>query len=201
MDEHVHSHVFEPFFTTKGPDLGTGLGLATCYGVIKQHGGDIAIDSQIGSGTTVKIHLPRITEATAAIWQHDESPKLPQGHEVVLLVEDEPSVRALAARVLRQQGYHVLEAANGDEALRVVREHTAEPIALLLTDMVMPQMGGQALAEQLALLRPTIKVLFMSGYTDGVIVRQSQLISEAAFLPKPFSLEGLARKVREVLDA
>jgi CheY-like chemotaxis protein len=120
---------------------------------------------------------------------------------VVLLVEDEPAVRALAARVLRQQGYRVLEAANGDEALRVVRENTAEPIALLLTDMVMPQMGGQALAEQLALLSPTIKVLFMSGYTDAVIIKGSQLIPEAAFLQKPFSLEGLARKVREVLDA
>jgi PAS domain S-box-containing protein len=200
MDIETQTHLFEPFFTTKGPGQGTGLGLATCYGIVKQHGGHISAYSELGYGTTFKIHLPRAADVAVAASARDETRELPRGTELVLVAEDEPAVRAMAARVLRQQGYRVLEAANGDEALRIARQ-PAEPIALLLTDMVMPQMGGKTLAEQVARLRPAIRVLFMSGYTDTAIIQHSQTQPRSAFLQKPFSPATLVRKVREVLDA
>jgi PAS domain S-box-containing protein len=200
MDPETQAHLFEPFFTTKGPGQGTGLGLATCYGIVKQHGGHISAYSELGHGTTFKIYLPRAAGPAPAGSARDETRELPRGSEFVLVTEDEPAVRAMAARVLRQQGYRVLEAANGDEALRIA-EQRDEPIALLLTDIVMPQMGGMLLAEQIAQLRPAIRVLFMSGYTDTAIFQHSQPQPGGAFLQKPFSPATLARKVREVLDA
>jgi PAS domain S-box-containing protein len=200
MDHDTQEHLFEPFFTTKGPGRGTGLGLATCYGIIKQHGGHISAYSELGHGTTFKILLPRTSGPAMPAPPRDDTGALPQGDELVLLAEDEPAVRAMAARVLRQQGYHVLEAANGEEALQIARQ-LSEPIALLLTDMVMPRMGGKPLAEQIAQLRPTIRVLFMSGYTDAAVIQHSQAQPGSAFLQKPFSPATLARKVREVLDA
>jgi two-component system, cell cycle sensor histidine kinase and response regulator CckA len=201
MDRETQAHLFEPFFTTKGPGRGTGLGLATCYGIVQQHGGHISAYSELGHGTTFKIYLPRAADAAVVAPLRDETRELPRGSEFVLVAEDEPAVRAMAARILRQQGYRVLEAANGDEALRIVREQHEPPIALLLTDMVMPQMGGKLLAEQIGQLRPAIRVLFMSGYTDTAIVQNSQAQPKSAFLQKPFSPATLARKVREVLDA
>jgi two-component system, cell cycle sensor histidine kinase and response regulator CckA len=201
MSEDVKARAFEPFFTTKAPGRGTGLGLATCYGIITQQGGHIQIDSQVGQGTAISIYLP-LVEATAdeLSQQHDEG-TLPLGQETVLLVEDEPSVRALARRVLREQGYSVLEAANGDEALQLARQHVGLVIDLLLTDVVMPQMSGIALANQLKDMYPAIKILFTSGYTDDAIIRHARLQASAAFLAKPFSPAILACAMREVLDS
>jgi two-component system, cell cycle sensor histidine kinase and response regulator CckA len=200
MDHETQEHLFEPFFTTKGPGRGTGLGLATCYGIVKQHGGHISAYSELGHGTTFKIFLPSASGPAMPAPPRDENGALPRGSELVLIAEDEPAVRAMAARVLRQQGYQVLEAANGDEALQIAQQRQ-EAIALLLTDMVMPRMGGKPLAEQVARLRPAIRVLFMSGYTDAAVIQHSQAQPGSAFLQKPFSPATLARKVREVLDA
>jgi len=201
MDRATQAHLFEPFFTTKEPGQGTGLGLATCYGIVTQHGGHIVVTSEVGCGTTFQIYLPRMADAVAASSPQAERPSLPRGSELVLITEDEPAVRAMAVRVLRQQGYRVLEAANGEEALRIAQVRSEEPIALLVTDMVMPQMGGKTLAEQIAALSPNVKVLFMSGYTDAAIVQHDQLTHGRAFLQKPFSSATLAQKVRDVLDA
>jgi two-component system, cell cycle sensor histidine kinase and response regulator CckA len=201
MDAEVQSHLFEPFFTTKAVGKGTGLGLATCYGIIRQHDGTIEVYSEVGHGTTFKIYLPRVDQQPEEAAPRDDVNGLPGGIETVLVVEDEMSVRALAARVLRMRGYTVLEAANGDEALRLARDRGGARIALLLTDVIMPQIGGKALADQLVELLPGIKVLFMSGYTDDAIVHHGRLEPGIAFLHKPFSPAALARKVRDVLDA
>jgi PAS domain S-box-containing protein len=200
MDAEVQSHLFEPFFTTKAAGKGTGLGLATCYGIIKQHGGSIGVYSEVGLGTSFKIYLPRIIAPSEAIAQRDHTDGLPRGAETVLLVEDEVSVRALAARVLRVQGYSVIEAANGDEALALIHDQGAAGIDLLLTDVIMPQVGGRELAARLTALLPRLKVLYMSGYTDDAIVHHGRLEPGIVFLVKPFSPGALARKVREVLD-
>jgi two-component system cell cycle sensor histidine kinase/response regulator CckA len=200
MDQATQAHIFEPFFTTKGPGEGTGLGLAMCYGIVKQHGGDIAIDSGLGRGTTFKIYLPRVAHAATVPAQLDAPPMLRRGSEAVLVVEDDSAVRALAVQVLRQQGYRVLEAGHGQEALRIVREPRAEGLALLVTDMVMPQMSGKILAEQIVALCPGIKVLFMSGYTGTAIDLRDQTSLGSNFLQKPFAPSSLVRKVREVLD-
>jgi PAS domain S-box-containing protein len=198
MDAEVQSHVFEPFFTTKEPGKGTGLGLATCYGIVKQHGGFIWVYSEVGHGTTIKIYLSRVFE-DAAVRPHTEDQAVPRGTETVLLVEDEVAVRLFAARVLRESGYRVLETTTGDEALHAAQTD-AGPIQLLLTDVVLPQMGGKALAERLAAHYPSLKVLFMSGYADDAIVHHGRLEAGLAFLHKPFSPGVLLRKVREVLD-
>jgi nitrogen-specific signal transduction histidine kinase len=200
MTDEVKAHLFEPFFTTKEKGQGTGLGLATCYGIIKQSNGHILVYSEQGQGTTFKIYLPRIDEEPGSLPRRDEVGYLPKGNERVLLVEDEPLVRNLAARILRNQGYTLLEATNGGEAIRVAHEHAREEIHLLLTDIVMPQMGGKELAERLRVIRPSIKVLFTSGYTDNTIVQHGLLDPDIAFLEKPFSPAALVRKVREVLD-
>jgi PAS domain S-box-containing protein len=196
----VKEKVFEPFFTTKEKGKGTGLGLSTVYGIVKQSGGNIWVYSEPSYGTTFKIYLPRVEEDLDTLHGRDESDFLPRGGETVLLVEDEPSVRDLAHRLLNQQGYKVLEAANGEEALHVAQEHAGEKIHLLLTDVVMPRMGGKELADQLKILRPDIKVLYASGYTDNAIVHHGVLERGTHFLQKPFSPSGLVRKVREVLD-
>ncbi|OGP63982.1 MAG: hypothetical protein A2169_12915 [Deltaproteobacteria bacterium RBG_13_47_9] len=202
MSTEVKERIFDPFFTTKGKEKGTGLGLSTVYGIIKQSGGNIWVYSEPGQGATFKIYLPRVEEETEAeaLPHQDDTGDFPRGTETVLLVEDEPLVRNLVARVLRDQGYTVLEAANGDEAMHMVREHLREKIHLLLTDVVMPQMGGKELVEQFMALHSDAKVLFISGYTDKAIAHQALFRPGAPFLQKPFSPMALAKKVRDVLD-
>jgi CheY-like chemotaxis protein len=180
--------------------MGTGLGLSTVYGIIKQSGGDIRVHSEEGRGTVFKIYLPKVEE-TLKEWGKKESKEdFPSGNETILVVEDDFSVRGLAVRVLQRQGYTVLEASNGDEALRVGQEKAREKIHLLLTDVIMPGMSGSELAERLVLFHSSAKVLYISGYTDNSIVHHGILKPGIAFLQKPFSPEALARKVREVLD-
>jgi CheY-like chemotaxis protein len=191
---------FEPFFTTKEMGKGTGLGLSTVYGIVKQSGGSIQVYSEPGFGTTFNIYLPRVEENLDALDLREEPDFLPKGSETVLLVEDESSVRNLAYRILCQQGYTVLEAANGDEALRIVQERNGKEIDLLLTDVVMPRMSGKDLADRLKTLKPELKVLFTSGYTDDAIVHHGVLNPGTHFLQKPFSPKALSLKVREVLD-
>jgi two-component system cell cycle sensor histidine kinase/response regulator CckA len=200
MPRELKEKVFEPFFTTKERGKGTGLGLSMVYGIVKQIGGNILVYSEPGHGTTFKIYLPRVEEQLDTFHALDETDSFPRGGETVLLVEDDPSVRNLAHRLLRQQGYRVLEAANGVGALHVAQEHGGEKIHLLLTDVVMPQMGGKELADQLKIFRPDVKVLYTSGYTDDAIVHHGVLEPGIHFLQKPFSLKTLSHKVREVLD-
>ena len=200
MTEEVKEHIFEPFFTTKEIGKGTGLGLATCYGIVKQSGGNIWVYSEPGQGTTFKIYLPRVDEEGEILPRHDKEGYPPGGTETVLLVEDESSVRNVTACTLREQGYTVLEAENGEEALLVARGQGAKKIHLLLTDVVMPRMGGKVLAELLRAERPDTKVLFFSGYPGEAIVHHGVLDSGAPFLQKPFTPAGLAWKLRELLD-
>ena len=201
MDAEVLQHVFEPFFTTKRTGQGTGLGLATCYGIVKQHGGHIAIASSPGNGSVAKVYLPRIEEVVAErdVYRAAEAKPPPQGAETVLLVEDESVVRMLTARVLRTYGYTVLEVGDGNAALRVAQEY-AGSIDLLLTDVIMPQMSGQTLVKHLVLVRPTIKVLFISGYAEDIIVHHGKLDPGVSLLQKPFSPTMLAQKVRDILN-
>ncbi|HSF04630.1 MAG TPA: ATP-binding protein [Methylomirabilota bacterium] len=190
MDAETRSHIFEPFFTTKAPGQGTGLGLATVYGIVKQSGGSIRVDSRLGEGTTFTIYFPRVDRAPAPA--EVASPPPAGGNETVLVVEDEAEVRGLVRRVLEAHGYTVLDAGTVSEALRCAESHP-EPIHLLVTDMVMPQMSGGDLAERLTSLRPEMAVLYMSGHTDHAVERTS-------FLKKPFTPDALAHKVRAVLD-
>jgi two-component system, cell cycle sensor histidine kinase and response regulator CckA len=199
MDAETRAHIFEPFFTTKEQGKGTGLGLATVYGVVKQSGGFIRVDSEVGAGTTFEVYLPRAVEGDAAApARAGPSEPLPRGAEVVLLVEDEEAVRRLTRELLEMQGYTVLEAAGGEEALRLSAER--QHIDLLLTDVVMPKLSGRELAERLSAERPQLKVLYFSGYTDDIVVRRGLLERGLAFIQKPFSQEALVCKVREVLD-
>lgn len=201
MDEETQSHIFEPFFTTKELGRGTGLGLATVYGIVKQSGGEVWVYSELGRGTSFKIYLPRLGRKASTLGaEPDAAPKMPVGTETVLLVEDEEIVRSLAREVLEMTGYTVLEAGNGREALAVAEQHP-EPIHLLLTDVVMPQINGREVAERLAAAHPQMKVLYVSGYTDQTIARHGVLEAGLFFLQKPFSPSTLAQKVREVLDA
>jgi PAS domain S-box-containing protein len=200
MDASTRARIFEPFFTTKEPGKGTGLGLATIYGIVKQSGGEITVYSQPGQGTTFQIYLPASAIASSDRAAPKPGPVTYGGSETILLAEDEESVRNLASTALRAHGYTVLEARNGSEALSLAEQYQ-QPIDLLVTDVVMPQMSGRVLAEQLTSLRPMLKVLFMSGYMDDVIVRHGVLAAEVEFLPKPFSPSVLVAKVREVLDA
>lgn len=199
MDEETQTHMFEPFFTTKELGKGTGLGLATVYGIIKQSGGDIFVYSEPGHGSTFKIYLP----ANAELIKQPMTtcaPTIPeQGHETILLVEDEEMVCRLVQAALEDKGYTILEAHYASEALAIVNQYPGT-IDLLMTDVVMPQMSGRVLAERLVGLRPELKVLFTSGYTDDSVVRHGLLTAEVEFLPKPFSPRALAHKVREVLD-
>lgn len=200
MTKEVKTHLFEPFFTTKEKGQGTGLGLSTVYGIVKQSNGYILVYSEPGQGTTFKIYLPRVEEEVTSLPRRDETGYMPRGSETVLLVEDEPLVLAFASRVLREQGYHVLEAGNGLEALKIAKEISGGQIHLLLTDVVMPKMGGKELADQMINLVQGIKILFTSGYTDNVAIQHGLLNPDIAFLEKPFTPSGLTRKVREVLD-
>jgi CheY-like chemotaxis protein len=200
MDEATKARIFEPFFTTKAPGKGTGLGLATVYGIVQQAGGFIWVYSEPGRGTSFKIYLPEVDATAEGGATAAAGTRVPGGTETVLLVEDAAAVRAVTKQILERQGYTVLEAADGAAALRLAQDHRG-PIHLLLTDVVMPQVSGRELAERLAQLRPDTKVLYASGYTDDSVVRHGILESGTAYLQKPFSPESLARKVREVLDA
>jgi signal transduction histidine kinase len=200
MSDEVRSHAFEPFFTTKERGKGTGLGLATAYGIVKQSGGYITVESEPGRGTSFRIYLPVVAD-TAAPSRLGEHPTLPpRGSETVLLVEDESGVRRLARKILEARGYTILEAASGDEALEIARSHTGL-IHLVATDVIMPGMSGRVLWDRLRVLSPDSRVLFMSGYTDDAIARHGVLEPGIAFLQKPFTPRGLAEKVRDVLDA
>lgn len=200
MNAEVLDHIFEPFFTTKDVGKGTGLGLATCFGIIKQAGGHIWVYSEPGIGTTFKVYLPRIGQPESARSGRQFEHALPGGTETILLVEDETTVRNLAARVLRQRGYTVFEAENGTEALRFIHERGSQKVDLLLTDVIMPQMGGRVLVNQLKAQDKMPRVLFISGYTDNAIIQNDILAPEFDFLQKPFTPEQLALKVRSVLN-
>ena len=198
MDEATRARIFEPFFTTKGSGQGTGLGLSTVYGIVKQSDGFIWVESELGRGTRFQICLPQVAEA-AVTDRSGPTVVSRSGTETILLVEDNAGLRKLATRVLAPAGYTVLGAASGEEALRVL-ERQEGPVHLLLSDVVMPGMSGRDLAEQLAQTRPEMKVLFMSGYTDDTVVQHGVLNAQVAFLSKPFTAAALLRKVREVLD-
>ena len=198
MDPEVRSHLFEPFFTTKGLGKGTGLGLATVYGIVKQSGGYVWALSEPGQGASFQIYLPPVDEAVQATEHKADAGPL-KGTETILLVEDEPVVRSLARDILKMRGYTVLESTDVNDARRICETHP-EPIHLMLTDVVMPQMSGRALADSLTGFRPAMRVLYMSGYTDDAIVQHGVLSPGTPFLQKPFTPGNLARKVREVLD-
>jgi signal transduction histidine kinase/CheY-like chemotaxis protein len=200
MDAGTLTHIFEPFFTTKEMGKGTGLGLATVYGVVKQSDGYIAVDSAPGRGTTFKIYLPRVHEAPPIPNAVKSNQKTARGSETVLVVEDAQPLRELASELLKNNGYAVLEAANGADAIQLVERYQGL-IDLLLTDVVMPGMGGRQLAEKLIPRLPKMKVLYMSGYTDDAIVHHGILEPGIALIQKPFTAETLTRKVREVLQA
>ena len=200
MDAATMSHIFEPFFTTKDEGRGTGLGLAMVLGIIEQSGGSIAVQSELGRGTSFRVTVPRAKEGRVAIEAPSAQPAVGPPTETVLLVEDEPGVRRLAREVLRREGYQVLEAARGDEALGIAARHPHR-IHLLLSDVVMPGMSGRHLWEQLSASRPDAKVLFMSGYTDDAVVRHGIRNAGVPFLQKPFSLTALADAVRRALES
>jgi PAS domain S-box-containing protein len=199
MSEETRGHIFEPFFTTKEVGKGTGLGLSTIHGIVEQSGGCVEVASELGRGTTFRIYLPRVVAAPAESGRPEAVPEM-GGHETVLIVEDQAEVREYAAAALRAYGYQVMEAANAEEAL-LVCEREGERIDLILTDVVMPGLSGRELADRLKTLRPGIKVLFMSGHTDDIMVHHGVLRKEAEFIQKPFGPAQLAMKVREMLVA
>jgi two-component system, cell cycle sensor histidine kinase and response regulator CckA len=198
MDEETRKRLFEPFFTTKDPGKGTGLGLSTVYGIVKQSGGFIFVDSEIGKGSVFEIYLPLATEAVDVVSVQAGASRAPHGTETILVVEDDADVRALLKDSLQQCGYTVLDASNGGEALLFCERYSG-PIHAVITDVIMPHMDGYEVVERLCELRPGLKTLFISGYADRVPVRRRHGRSEDAFLPKPFTPETLARRVHEVL--
>jgi signal transduction histidine kinase len=200
MTNEVKAHLFEAFFTTKPKGKGTGLGLATCQNIVQQSGGHIGVCTEVGQGTTFKVYFPRVEQMLDVATRLDPSGPLPRGTETVLLVEDEPSLRHLACDVLEAQGYRVLRANNGQEGLRVARELKGQPIGLVITDVIMPEMGGKAMAEWLRISDPDLKILFTSGYTDDAVIGWGMLETGVEFLPKPYVPATLVRKVREMLD-
>jgi len=200
MTPEIRERAFDPFFTTKEKGKGTGLGLSTCYGIVKQSGGNIWAYSEPGRGTTLKIYLPRVDESLKEAKEEDKTVEILKGSETILAVEDEIEVRKLVAQILTGQGYRVIEASDGEDAIRVAEKNSENNIHLLLTDVVMPGMSGHELAVLLGVSHPKMKVLYMSGYTDNAIVHHGVLEEGVNYIQKPFTLDALARKVREVLD-
>jgi signal transduction histidine kinase len=200
MTDEVKARLFEAFFTTKPKGKGTGLGLATCQTIVQQSGGHIGVYSEIGKGTTFKIYFPRVEQPLDDAARTVQTGPLPRGTETLLVVENEPSVRHLTRGVLETQGYEVLSASNGQDALHVAREHKGSPIRLVITDVIMPLMGGEVMAEWLKTTYPGLKILFTSGYMDDTVAQLGVLELGVAFLPKPYTPGILARKVRELLD-
>ena len=202
MSQEIQSKIFDPFFTTKPVGQGTGLGLATVYGIVKQTGGFITVDSEVGKGTSFNIYLPRLNvDTTAAPVEAAAAPARDvTGQDTILLVEDEEAVRSFAARALRMRGYNVLEAGGGEEALEIVKSE-AHTIHLIITDVVMPSMDGPTMVRHVKQLKPDLRVIFMSGYAEEAFRRNDQSSEDIHFLPKPFGLKQLAAKVKEVLSA
>jgi signal transduction histidine kinase len=201
MTDEVKARLFEAFFTTKPKGKGTGLGMATCQSIVQQSGGHIGVYSEVGKGTSFKVCFPRVEQPLDVAARPIQTGPLPRGTETLLVVEDEPDVRRLARDVLEAQGYEVLRASNGQHALRVAREHKGSPIRLVITDVIMPLMGGKMMAEWLKMSHPDLKILFTSGYMDGAIAHLGVLETGVQFLPKPYTPATLTRKVREMLDA
>jgi PAS domain S-box-containing protein len=199
MSASVLSRLFEPFFTTKGPGRGTGLGLSIIYGIVQQGGGFVHVESNVGAGSVFRVYLPAVNDQPLASVALVE-PELPRGSETILLVEDEVLVRSLVTKFLRSQGYRVLYAAQGSQAMQLAAEHGSR-IDLLLSDVILPNMNGRQIYEKLLESRPKLRVLFMSGYTENIIAPSGVLEADFLFVQKPFSLKELARKVREALDA
>lgn len=200
MTEEVRSRLFEAFYTTKESGKGTGLGLTTCQTIIRQSGGHILVESEVGKGTTFKVYFPRVDQPLDAGSDPTPSAPLQGGTETLMVVEDDPAVRFLACGLLETQGYEVLSAINGQDALHVAQSHKGAPISLVITDVIMPLMGGKVMAEWLKATYPDIKVLFTSGYTDDAIAKHGVFEPGVAFLQKPYTPRILTRKVREMLD-
>ena len=198
MSKETQAHIFEPFFTTKEKGKGTGLGLSTVYGIIKQSGGYVFVESEVGRGTRFRIYLPRVEEAAEAAGMTHAARSVAGGSETVLLAEDEESVRDLVRETLEGKGYKILACENADAALQMAAAH-AGTIDLLITDLVMPGMSGRELAKRLCALRPQTRVLYLSGYTEDVLAHPGMIEPGTVFLQKPFTLQVLARRVREVL--
>jgi CheY-like chemotaxis protein len=196
----IIKHIFEPFFTTKEKGQGTGLGLATCYGIVKQSGGYITVNSAVGVGTSFSIYLPRVDESGEKTNVRKEVGQLPGGSETILYVEDEITVRSLTSHVMRRLGYTVLEAGNGEQARTILQEQNGHAIDLLFSDVVLPDLSGRELANWVSGQKAGTKLLFTSGYVDEHILRQHGVDSETAFLQKPFTPADLANKLREVID-
>jgi signal transduction histidine kinase/CheY-like chemotaxis protein len=201
MSDDVKQHLFEPFFTTKDEGRGSGLGLATSYGIVRQSGGHICVDSELGRGTTVKILLPKVEAPPPPSYKKPGANKMPTGVESILVLEDDISVRHISVRVLRGLGYDVIEAANGDDAQQLIGQSADKKIDLLLTDMVMPHMSGRHFADWLRKTSPHTKVVFISGYLEESLHPGDRRDQEMFFLPKPFDSEQLAQKIREALDS
>jgi CheY-like chemotaxis protein len=199
MDVPTQARIFEPFFTTKAPGKGTGLGLSTVYGIVEQSGGHIEVESAPGQGATFTIFLPRYQGNSGPGTPRHDRRGLPSGSETLLLVEDEATVRGSVRRLLERQGYTVIEARHGADALRVV-ETSERPIDLVLTDLVMPEMGGRELVERLRARHPDLKVLYMSGYTERAVTVDGVMPPATGFMEKPFTIEQLTRRTREILD-
>jgi len=199
MTPEIRDRVFEPFFTTKERGKGTGLGLSTVYGIVKQSGGNIWVYSEPGLGTTFKIYLPVVDEPMIEEQKERPIAERARGGETILVVEDDENLRRLTSLILKKHGYRILEASNGGEALIICR-NIKEPLDLVLTDVIMPGMSGRQLIEELRQIRDAFKVLYMSGYTDNAIVHHGVLDAGINLLHKPFTVEGLLRKVREVMD-
>src|SRR6184192_83024 len=200
MSEEVKAHLFEPFFTTKTDQERSGLGLATCYGIVHQSGGHLRVESELGKGTVVQIYLPRVSAPPAPAYKKPSGKKPRGGSETILVLEDDISVRHISVRMLRGLGYHVIEAANGDDAQRLFSENRGKKVDLLLTDLIMPEMSGRRFADSLRAAHPNIKVLFISGYLEESLQPGDRCEPGMFFLPKPFDSEQLAVKVREALD-
>jgi CheY-like chemotaxis protein len=199
MTPDVQAHLFEPFFTTKGVGKGTGLGLSTVYAIVQQCGGAISVRSALNEGSTFTIYLPRAVTIDTPAEPAKPAPGATGGRETILVVDDEETVRAAVRRILQKYGYEVLTATGGAEALAILEREGAR-VALLLTDMVMPAMSGRELVERAAVLHPELRIVVMSGHTEDAALRQGQLPTEHAFIPKPFTLSDLTTTIRRVID-